>query len=69
LLFDSGYDTKNIGDSKEKGSGIGLVLCKEFAERNGGQIGVTSELGKGSKFYFTLPLYSSKIENKTDPNL
>lgn len=44
------------GTAKEKGSGLGLILCKDFVMKNGGEIWVESEAGVGSKFCFTLPL-------------
>ena len=42
------------GVHKEKGSGLGLRLCNDFIQKNGGNIWLESELGKGSRFYFTL---------------
>ena len=48
------------GTGGEKGSGLGLLLCKDFVEINKGQITVTSKWGKGSTFTFTIPVYSSQ---------
>jgi len=53
-LFRIDVDTNSIGNSSEKGTGLGLILCKEFTEMNGGTIRAESEEGKGSKFIFTL---------------
>jgi signal transduction histidine kinase len=44
------------GTAKERGTGLGLILCKEFVERNGGTIWVESEADKGTTFYFTFPV-------------
>ncbi len=43
------------GTNKEKGTGLGLILCKEFVELNHGSISVTSKIGEGSRFTIVLP--------------
>jgi PAS domain S-box-containing protein len=56
-LFRLDVSQTRPGTEKESGTGLGLILCKEFVEKNGGSICVKSELGKGSKFSFRLPKY------------
>ena len=51
--IDESYSTS--GTLKEKGTGLGLILCKEFISKHGGEIGLESEEGAGSMFYFTIP--------------
>jgi signal transduction histidine kinase len=54
-LFDPIKQEIKRGTQGEKGSGLGLTICKEFAEIHGGKISVHSEEGKGSRFSFTVP--------------
>ena len=55
--IDESYTTP--GTQREKGTGLGLVLCKEFIDKNGGAIKVESRPGKGTTFSFTLPTKNS----------
>jgi two-component system sensor histidine kinase/response regulator len=54
-LFKIGAKVSQHGTNKERGTGLGLVLCQEFADLNHGKLSVESEEGKGSTFYLTLP--------------
>jgi len=67
-LFRKFYQLPRKGLTKQEGSGtgLGLVISKEIVNLHGGKIGVISELGKGSTFWFTLPIYGKKQkESKT----
>ena len=54
-LFDKINPYSTRGTANEKGTGLGLILCKEFVEKNGGRIWVESKENSGSTFWFTLP--------------
>jgi ligand-binding sensor domain-containing protein/signal transduction histidine kinase len=55
-LFRIDEKFKSTGTAGEKGTGLGLIICREFVEKNGGEITVKSAPGKGSVFSFTVPM-------------
>lgn len=55
FLFQNGKHVSTRGTAEEKGSSLGLLICKEFVEKNGGELRAKSEPGKGSTFEFSLP--------------
>jgi len=61
-LFKQNSNVTTYGTNNEKGTGLGLTLCKEMVEKNKGEIWVESAPKKGSTFYFTLPKITKKYQ-------
>ncbi|MDX5429317.1 MAG: tetratricopeptide repeat-containing sensor histidine kinase, partial [Bacteroidota bacterium] len=59
-IFDS-FGSSTRGTQNEKGTGVGLSICREYAEKNHGKVWVESEVGEGSTFFFSLPMVRSAI--------
>ncbi len=58
-IFEAGKNKSVIGTDGEVGSGLGLVICKDFVEKNEGTISATSDHGRGSTFTITLPMFNA----------
>lgn len=61
-LFNPHIKITTKGTADEKGTGLGLLLCKEFVEKNQGKIWIESDLNKGSKFTFSFLKYSNHLQ-------
>ncbi len=64
-LFDISQVLSTKGTAKETGTGLGLLLCKQFVEKHSGEIWVESEVEKGSIFHFTIPYNTASEEIRT----
>ena len=56
-IFKIDTQHSTLGTANEKGTGLGLIICKEMVEKNNGKIWAESKIGTGSRFIFTLPKY------------
>jgi signal transduction histidine kinase len=65
-ILKSDFNESKPGTANEKGSGLGLVICKRFVERNQGKIWIENKIEKGSTFKFTLPMYKEDMHKQAE---
>lgn len=65
-LFKNDSHIRSFGTAHEEGSGLGLLLCRDFAARNGGTLSFVSEEGKGSTFCFDIPTPQSQDNDRSN---
>ncbi|HEY4197991.1 MAG TPA: ATP-binding protein, partial [Mucilaginibacter sp.] len=58
MVLNDIHSPSSLGTNKEQGTGLGILLVKDFVAQHGGTIKIDSELGKGTCFKFTMPRYS-----------
>ncbi len=66
-IFDKFTQIENVRTGKPSGTGLGLYITQQVIKHHGGKIWVESEFGKGSTFFFTLPVYDENAVNNDEP--
>lgn len=67
-LFSINKNITSSGTQNEKGTGLGLIICKEFIEKHNGKISVESEIKKGTTFMLTIPIKPANFKIVNDKN-